>query len=127
MDDSTKRLIQRALSQYPNSDATRLAASLKESGLNITKTEINAALYEMATSGLVRRITNAQGKKPVWVAQVSEPTSHPELDQFYRRAMANPREEIQLARILCELFEAIDHPKAPILRKMVDALDKKPE
>ena len=49
MDDSTKRLIQRALSQYPNSDATRLATSLKENGLNISKTEINAALYEMAT------------------------------------------------------------------------------
>lgn len=120
-------MIQRVVSQYPNSNATRLAASLKENGLNLSKSEINAALYEMATSGLVRRVTNAQGKRPVWVAQVGEPTLHPGLDQFYRRAMANPREEIQLARILCELFEAIDHPKAHTLRTMVDALDKKSE
>lgn len=127
MDDSTKRLIQSVLSQYPNSDATRLATSLQEKGLDISKTEINAALYEMATSGLVRRITNTQGKKPVWVAQVDESTSHPGLDQFYRRAMAHPREEVQLARILCELFEAINHPKASTLRRMVDALDKKSE
>jgi len=109
---------------FPQSSATKLSRALGEQGVDASKKTVNALLYEMATDGLVKRITNAEGKKPRWVAFDSAIETNPSLETLYLRAMKSPREKTNLAEVVAEVFEALSYHRAEVVRKMADSLKR---
>ena len=109
---------------FPQSSATKLSRALSEQGVDADKKTVNALLYEMATDGLVKRITDTEGKKPRWVAFDSSIETNPALETLYLRAMKNPREKTNLAEVVAEVFEALSYHRADVVRKMADSLKR---
>jgi hypothetical protein len=109
---------------FPQSSAIRLSRALKEQGIDVNKKIVNALLYEMATEGLVKRITTPEGKKPRWVAFDSLVETNPALEGLYLRAMKSPREKTNLAEVVADIFEALDYHRAEVVRKMADSLKR---
>ena len=107
---------------FPQSSALKLSRALGEQGLAVSKTSVNALLYELATEGLVKRITSAEGKKPRWVAFDSTIETNPALETLYLRAMKSPRKKTNLAEIVAEVFEALHYHRAGAVRKMAESL-----
>lgn len=109
---------------FPQSSATKLSRALSEQGVDASKKSVNALLYEMATDGLVKRITSAEGKKPRWVAFDSAIETNPALETLYLRAMKSPREKSNLAEVVADVFEALGYHRAEVVRKMADSLKR---
>jgi hypothetical protein len=124
MDSELKKHLLALLRRFPQSSAAKLSRALKEQEIEADKKRVNALLYEMATEGSVRRITNDEGKKPLWVAFESGLDTNPGLETLYLRAMKSPREQTHLAEVVAEVFEALDYHRAAAVRKMADSLKR---
>ncbi len=124
MDSELKKSLLSLLKRFPQSSAAKLSRALNEQDVAADKTKVNAMLYEMATEGLVRRISNAAGKKPRWVAYETGLETSPGLDALYLRAMKSPREKTNLAEIVAEVFEALNYHRAEVVRKMADSIKR---
>jgi hypothetical protein len=124
MDSELKKSLLSLLKRFPQSSAAKLSRALNEQDVAADKTKVNAMLYEMATEGLVRRISNAEGKKPCWVAYETGLETSPGLDALYLRAMKSPREKANLAEIVAEVFEALNYHRAEVVRKMADSIKR---
>ena len=109
---------------FPQSSALKLSRALSEQGVDADKKTVNALLYEMATDGLVKRISNTEGKQPRWVAFDSAIETNPALETLYLRAMKNPREKTNLAEVVAEVFEALGYHRAEVVRKMADSIKR---
>ena len=118
--DSVLKLVK----SFPQSSATKLSRALSEQGVDADKKTVNALLYEMATDGLVKRVTNTEGKKPRWMAFDSSIETNPAPETLYLRAMKSPREKTNLAEVVADVFEALSYHRAEVVRKMADSLKR---
>ncbi len=121
-DSDLRSRVLKLVRSFPQSTAIQLSRTLGEQGFEASKATVNALLYNLATEGLVKRLTDAEGKHPRWMAFDSTIETNPALETLYLRAMKSPREKTNLAEVVAEVFEALNYHRAAVVRKMAESL-----
>jgi len=123
-DSDLRSRVLKLVRSFPRSTAIQLSRTLGEQGVDASKKSVKALLYEIATDGLVKRLTSAMGKKPRWVAFDSAIETNSTLEPLYFGAIKSPREKPNLAEVVAEVFEALGYHRAEVVRRMADSLKR---
>lgn len=125
-DDSvTKNALLGILAGGQTFSAAQLAESLANAGHEVTKKDINRALYQLQARGLVSQTSLDGGRKPRWSLNTARANETPLQDRLYRMVVADPTSKVYLAELAADLLEEFGYSKAPAVRKIANALTKK--